>query len=338
MKRKIGIGFLCSLMVFGLLILSPFNGNAYAAPTIIKFSHQWPKGDIRDQWANKWADLVKEKTGGAVVVRIYPSASLYKSKMQADAMAKGALDASCFPLIYLAGKNPAYAITSMPCVVKNAAQGAKWGSSEIGRKLNEIGIEYGFHTVSFGCIMGSIGSRTQPVLLPKDVEGMKVRGAGWAMEEVLEAGGASITSMPSTETYFALQTGALDGLTTTYSSFISFRLNEVLKHFTYSKDYNIFFAHHAITVANKTWDRLNEDERKALSEAGKETESYMLEKANGVLEKAIAEYKSKGVQLHEMSEENFNVWLELAKQTAFKTFVKKVPNGEELLKLALEVK
>lgn len=338
MKQKIIIGFICSLMVSGLFLFSPFNGDAYAETTFIKLSHQFPKGDIRDQWARQWADLVKEKTNGAVVVRIYPSASLFKSKMQADAMAKGALDAACFPLVYLAGKNPAYAITSMPCVVKNAAQGAKWGDNEIGRKLDEIGIEYGFHTVSFGCIMGSIGSRNRPVLLPKDVAGMKVRGAGWAMEEVLEAGGASITSMPSTETYFALQTGALDGLTTTYSSFISFRLNEVLDHLTYSKDFGIFFAHHAIAVANGTWDRLSKDQRKALVDAGKETEPFMLEKANGVLEKCLEEYKTKGVKLHEMSEENFNVWLELAKQTAFKSYVKKVPNGEELLKLALQVK
>jgi len=325
-------------MIFGLLFLNPIELVANAATKTLKLSHQFPKGDIRDQWAQKWADLVDEKSKGSLKVRIYPAASLYKPKEQSDALEKGALDASVMPLIYLAGKDPAYAITSMPCIVKNAAQGAKWGNNKIGQKLDEIGIKLGFHTVSFGCIMGTVGSKKAAVLVPQDLAGMKVRGAGWAMEEVLKAGGASITSMPSTEVYFALQTGVLDGLTTTYSSFLSFRLYEVLDHLTYSKDLAIFFAHHAITVANTTWDRLNDAERKILVDAGSESEPFFIKIVNSVDDECIKEFKSKGVKIDELSEKDFNIWLELAKQTAFKTYAQKVPNGQELLDLALQVK
>ena len=338
MRKRMVVVSVFSVMVLGFLFLCPLDHTANAASKTLKLSHQWSKGDIRDQWAQKWADLVNEKSKGAIKVRIYPAASLYKAKEQADALEKGALDASVIPLIYLAGKEPAYAITSMPCVVKNAAQGAKWGDNEIGRKLDEIGIKLGFHTVSFGCIMGSVGSKNHAVLLPKDLAGMKVRGAGWAMEEVLRAGGASITSMPSTEVYFALQTGVLDGLTTTYSSFLSFRLYEVLGHLTYSSNYGIFFAHHALAISNATWDHLNAAERKIIVAAGKEAEPFFLGLANGVLDDCIKEFKAKGVKLDELSEEDFNVWLELAKQTAFKSYAEKVPNGQELLDLALQVK
>lgn len=262
MEKSTRIVTIAVFFIIGFLVLSPFTTNAIAGPKVLKLSHQWPKGDIRDQWGVKWAKLVEQKTNGSIKFRLYPAASLYKAKAQHDALKKGALDACVLPFIYLSGKIPAYAITSMPGVVKNATQGTKWGSAAIGKKLGEIGQKNGFRTVSWGCIMGSIGNKKDPVVVPSDLKGYRVRGAGWAMEEVLRAGGASITSMPSTEVYFALQTGALDGLTTTYSSFLSFRLHEVLKHLTISKDYAIFYAHHGILVSNAAWGRLNDTEKK----------------------------------------------------------------------------
>ena len=248
------------------------------------------------------------------------------------------MDACVLPFIYLSGKIPAYAITSMPCLVKNAAQGTKWGNAAIGRKLDEIGQKSGFRTASWGCIMGSVGGKKKPVIVPSDLQGFRVRGAGSAMEEVLKAGGASITSMPSTEVYFALQTGTLDGLTTTYSSFLSFRLYEVIDHLTISEGYGIFYANHGILISNTAWGRLTDSEKKAVIEAGKEVEPFMLQLANGILDKTKMEFKSKGVQIHDLSEENFNKWFELAQKTAYKTYAKKVANGQELLDLALEVK
>jgi TRAP-type C4-dicarboxylate transport system substrate-binding protein len=321
-----------------LLIPLVFCPNTHAAPKVINLSHQWAKGDIRDLWARKFVELAEQETKGSIKFKIYPAASLYKAKAQHDALKKGGLDACVLPFIYLSGKIPAYAITSMPCLVKNATQGTNWGKSEIGKRLDEVGLKNGFRTMSWGCIMGSIGSKDNPVILPTDLKGFKVRGAGWAMEEVLRAGGASITSMPSTEIYFALQTGALGALTTTYSSFLSFRLYEVLDHLTVSKGYAIFYAHHGIIFSNKTWDRLTESEQKALMRAGKAAEPFMLEQANDILDKCVEAFKEKGVKINDLSEENFNKWFELAKKTAYKTYAKEVANGQQLLDLALQVK
>ncbi len=338
MEKRTTIWTIVGFVIIGILVLCPFASNGIAGPKVLTLSHQWPKGDIRDQWGTKWAELVEDKTNGSVKFRLYPAASLYKAKAQHSALKKGALDACVLPFIYLSGKIPAYAITSMPGVVKTANQGTKWGSSEIGKKMDEIGQKNGFQTVSWGCIMGSIGNKKDPIIVPSDLNGYRVRGAGWAMEEVLKAGGASITSMPSTEVYFALQTGALDGLTTTYSSFRSFRLYEVLDHLTISKNYGIFYAHHGILISNAAWDRLNDSEQKAVVEAGKEVEPFFLDLANGILEKTKEEFKNKGVKIHDLNEENFNKWFELAKETAYKTYVERVENGQQLLDLALEVK
>lgn len=336
MKRYLSFAILVPIFFAGSLV-SMFS-IASAAPKVLKISHQWAKNDIRGLWVEKWAELVEEKTKRSVTFRVYPAASLYKARDQDEALKQGVLDVAVIPFIYLAGKVPAYAITSMPGVVKNASQGSNWGNHEIGRKLDAIGMENGFRTVSWGCIMGSVGSKKKPVLVPSDLAGFKVRGAGWAMEEVLKAGGASITSMPSTEIYFALQTGLLDALTTTYSSFESFRLYEVLDHLTYSRGYGIFYAHHGILLSNITWNRLSDAEKEAFADAGREAEPFFVKLANDSLDGCLKAFEEKNVQLHELSEGDFNKWLEIAKATSFKIYAERVPNGQELLNLALEVK
>jgi TRAP-type C4-dicarboxylate transport system substrate-binding protein len=332
-KRFVFLVVVVSLLA-GLLICS----TSSASSKVLKISHQWAKGDIRDLWVRQWVDLATKKTGGQLKFEIYPAQSLFKAKAQFDAMRKGALDGCCLPFIYLSGKIPAYAITSMPCLVKTAKQGTAWGNNEIGKRLDEIGKKNGFATMSWGCIMGSIGSKNKAILKPSDLKGFKVRGAGKPMEEMLRAGGAAITSMPSTEIYFALQTGTLNALTTTYSSFLSFRLHEVLNFLTISKGYGIFYAHHGLLLANKTWDKLTADQQKALTQAGKETEPYMLKLADGILDKCAQTFGRANVKLPNLTEENYNKWLELAKKTSFKTYAAKVKNGQKLLDLALSVK
>ena len=338
MRRASIILLVIGVVIGGLLFSMLFYSNAEAAPKILKLSHQWAKGDIRDLWARKWVDLVTQKTNGEIQFKIYPAASLFKPKAQFDAMRRGALDACVLPHIYLSGKLPVFAITSMPCLVRSTAQGASWGKHEIGKRLDEISIRNGFRNISWGNILGSVGSKKKLILLPKDVKGLKMRGAGKAMEQMLHQSGASITSMPSTDVYFALQTDALDAMTTTYSSFISFRLYEVLDYLTVSKDYSIFYAHHGILLANKTYDKLTESQRKTIAEAGREVEPYFLGKAEGIMDECVKIYQEKGVKINHLTKAGFNEWLEISKKSAFKIYAEKVKDGQKLLDLALEVK
>ena len=85
-----------------------FAGGAWAAELKLKASHQWPggKGDVRDEMVQ----IIKKEVEAANVgldVQVYPGKSLFKPKQQWDAMVKGQLDISAFPLDYASGKHPA---------------------------------------------------------------------------------------------------------------------------------------------------------------------------------------------------------------------------------------
>jgi len=50
----------------------------------------------------------------------------------------------------------------------------------------------------------------------------------------------------------------------------------------------------------------------------------------------IAAYTKAGVDIHYMTEAEFNAWMEFAKKTAWKNFAETVDGGQELLDLAAD--
>ena len=55
-----------------------------------------------------------------------------------------------------------------------------------------------------------------------------------------------------------------------------------------------------------------------------------------LVDKLIEAYTKAGVEIHYMTQAEFNAWLEFAKKTAWKNYAETVPGGQELLNLAAE--
>ncbi len=155
---------------------------------------------------------------------------------------------------------------------------------------------------------------------------------------MLEAAGAGIQSMPSSEIYNGLQTGVLDGANTSSGSFVSYRIYEQVKCATPPGDFGLWFMYEPILMSKKSFDALDSKQQKALMKAGKKAEKYMTKEAAGLdttMEKA---YKKAGVKLSYMSKSDFDAWLAIAKKSSYKNFAEKVPNGQKLIDMALAVK
>ena len=187
----------------------------------IRISHQWPggtidKGDFRDRLSRLFAQKVGEKTGGALKFEIYPASALFKAGPQYDAMLKGALDMSVYPLDYAAGKIPQFSITLMPAVVKDHSQAMRWKDAPIGKEIEKLSEENGMKIITWAWCGGGMAGKAKPLIKPEDMQNVKIRAAGKMFEKMLHASGAGISSMPSSEIYFALQTGVLDACMTSF--------------------------------------------------------------------------------------------------------------------------
>src|ERR1700741_2192595 len=109
----------------------PDATSAYAAPTTLRASHQFPggRGDVRDEMVQ----IVARDAKAANVdleVQVYPGASLFKPNEQWNALVNGQLDISSFPLDYASGKVRAFGATLMPGLVRSHARAARMGDSK----------------------------------------------------------------------------------------------------------------------------------------------------------------------------------------------------------------
>ena len=311
--------------------------TSWAKSITLKVSHQFAAGDVRDQMGRVFGDMVTKRTNGEIKFRHYPAKSLYKPKAQWDAMRKGALDMSCFPLDYASGKVPQLSITLMPCSVANIQQGLTWRNKPIGKKIDALMIENGVRNLVWAWFDGGTGSKIKQIKVPGDVKGTKLRAAGKKFEFMMREAGASITSMPSSETYHALSTGVLDTMMTSSASFVSYRLYEVLKYINAPRDYSIWYMAENLVISEKTWKQLSPDQQKIFMEVAEWMhKNWIYPNFKTLVDKLIAAYTKAGVNIHYMNEAEFNAWLQFAKKTAWKNYADTVEGGQELLDLAAD--
>ena len=138
MSSRKSIFFICVIFAVVLSFLLMNTGISFARSMTLKVSHQFAAGDVRDMMGRVFGDMVTKRTNGEIKFRHYPAKSLFKPREQWDAMRKGALDMSCFPLDYASGKVPQLSITLMPCSVTNLKQGLEWRNKPIGEKINAV--------------------------------------------------------------------------------------------------------------------------------------------------------------------------------------------------------
>lgn len=302
----------------------------------LKASHQWPTGDVRDEMLQ----IIKREVEAADVglqIQIYPAKSLFKPREQWSAMVKGQLDISAFPLDYASGRHPQFSATLMPGLVRNHERATRLNDSEFMNRIKAIIDEAGVVVLSDAWLAGAFASRKHCIRGPETVKGLVMRAAGPMFEEMLAAAGASIASMPSSEIYTALQTGVLDAANTSSASFVSYRIYEQVRCLTAPGKNALWFMYEPVLMSKKTWEELDDAQRAALTAAGEKAEAYFLEQAKGLDQKMVDVFTEAGVEVVEMTDDEYQAWIEVARNSSYLTFAEKVEGGKELIDLALAV-
>ena len=305
----------------------------------LKISHQFPggtltEGDFRDRLCRRFAVEVEKRTAGALKASVYPGSSLMKTNAQFSAVRKGALDMSLFPLSYAGGEVAETNIGLMPALVPSYEQGARWKNAEVGKLLSKMLDDKGVIIVSWVWQAGGVASRTRPLLTPDDAKGLKVRGGSREMDMMLKAAGASVITLPSTEIYAAMQTGAMDAAMTSSTSFISFKLEEIAKHLTTGRNKTYWFMLEPLIISKEVFAKLPKAQQDVVMAVGAELEGFGQEAARAD-DKAVAEiYAKAGAKVYDMDDAVLKKWQAIARETAWKDFAEKSESCAALLKAA----
>ncbi len=310
--------------------------GTFANATELRLSHQWSTKDIRHQVAQ----IVADEVAAADVdlsIKIFGSKSLFKPREQYRPLSRGQLDMTVFPLSYAGGQQPAYNLTLMPGLVKNHDHAARLSNSPFMEALEAKMADDDVMVLVHGYLAGGFAGKDKCITKPEDVRGLQTRAAGKSFEQMLAGAGASIASMASSEIYNAMQTGVLQAANTSSSSFVSYRIYEQVSCYTPAGDVALWFMYQPLLMNKSTFEGLNEAQQNALLAAAEKAEAYYLEEAKKQDAASAKVFADAGVEIAEMTPEDFDAWRQIAMETSYAKFVEEVNDGQELLDLALAV-
>ena len=303
---------------------------------VLRLSHQWSTSDVR----HKVAQIVADEVAAANVdleIKIFPTKSLFKPREQYRPLSRGQLDMSVFPLSYAGGQRPEFNLTLMPGLVKNHDHAARLNRSEFMDELEKLMEADDVRVVVHGYLAGGFAGKDKCITSPDDVVGLQTRAAGKAFEQMLASAGASIASMASSEIYNAIQTGVLQAANTSSSSFVSYRIYEQVKCYTPAGDVALWFMYQPLLMNKSTYDDLSPAQKAAIDAGAAKAEAYYLSEAKKEDAESVRVFEKAGVKIANMSMSEFNAWRDIAKKSSYSKFIEDVPNGQNLLDLALAV-
>ncbi len=309
------------------------------AETVLKLSHQFPggKGDVRDEMVQMMArDVAAAKVD--MVIKIFPGSSLVKPQEQWKAMLTGQIDMTSFPLDYASGFHPQFGATLMPGLVKSHAHARRINDSDFMKDIKAVIEQGGVKVLADAWLAGAFASKDQCIRKPDDAKGLKVRSAGATFSQMWAGAGASVVAIPSSEVYNALQQGVISATDTSTGSFVSFRLYEQVKCITAPGDNGLWFMYEPVLISLKSWNKLNDAQKKALMAASKKAEDYFEGESKKMDDKMVETFKANKVEVVTMTEAEADAWRAVAQKTSYKNFAEKVPGGKELIEKALSVK
>jgi len=298
MNRKIMI----LLMVCGLALIFSINVGATTYKPEYKLSlvigPQTPWG----QAAQKFAALVKERSGGKINIKCYFAGQLFAG-MQTNEfliLRQGVADFAVGSTINWSPTIKELNLFSLPFFFPDYKHLDAVLAGEPGKRIFKIIEEKGV----LGLGWGENGYREltnskRPVRKPEDLDGLKIRVVGSPIFiDTFRALGANPVSINWSEALTALQQGTVDGQENPVASIIiPYKLWEINK--------NITIWHYTIDplilgISKITWESFDPKDREIISKAAQEAMAWNKKEARKGLEgsrEAFDMLKSKGMEV-----------------------------------------
>lgn len=322
------------------------NNDGDGETVTLKLAHQWAatedgEGDYRSILAERFAEEVEKESEGSLKVEVYPANSLVGTDEQYEALQKGSLDLAIWAPFYASGKEHDFSISLMPGIIDSLEQAWRWKDDRIGEEIEDMLTEKGVNTLIWTWAPLTAATKgDQLIENPQDVSGLKFRGAGGDSEHMLQDLGAGIVSMPSSELYSALQTGVLDGTLTSYSSFMSYQLYEVVDNFMYlGDDYAVMYAMMPLVMSENTFEKkLTDEQREIIKKVSEDLQDWVIDAVDEDNAKVVQVFKDNDVNVYELDgKEQVKLWNEAA-EPVIEEFANSSDRAKKLIEAAQELR
>jgi TRAP-type C4-dicarboxylate transport system substrate-binding protein len=320
-------------MFVGLILVT----SVQAAPFKMRLTHQLPETHFLADEVKDFKKLVEEKTGGKVLVEIYPAAQAFKPNQVFNAVVTGSIEAGMTTNFEWSGTIPAMDLSVVPFLMTELPVIEKAIDGEVGAKLFKMMESKKVVPVMWllQCRTNLYTSNEGPLLLPKDFKGKKMRGTSKIMNLGSEALGASCMSVSGPEVYTALQRGTLDIGLTGVDAALARHYYEIQKYGTVANTFSVF---HVVFLNPDFWSSIPPDLQKTIKECALFVQKKSIGDSEKARDNAIKELQTK-MTTHIQTKQEEDAWKAVMAKPPREYFLEKTgKDGKDLIDLVEKIK
>ena len=293
----------------------------------LRFASEAPRSDTQFQAGEKFNEILKAKTNGALDVKVFPDSSLGAFQAAIGGVRGGTIDIAVSGSGNFSGLVPLMGVFDIPFMFKDTTHAYRVLDGKVGQEMLDKLAEHGMKGLAYWDNgWRQMTNSKHPIKTPADVKGLKMRTTGSpAHIEAFKLLGANPVPMPLAELYTALEMKTVDAQEHPIGVLWSAKLYEVQKHL--SLTYHAYSA--LVLVMNKAkFDAMPPAHQKALVEAAREAGQYQRKLNNDNIAKIVGDLKKLNVAVVEKVDPA--PFLEMTK-SGRKTFTDKF-GGEDVVK------
>lgn len=222
--------------------------------------------------AFRWADLIRERSGGRINVKVYPGSQLVGGDQTREllAMRQGTIDFTVSSTINLSPQVRPMSLFNLPFLMPDSRAFDALITGPVAAELEKAMAAQGVMPLAWGENgFREISNSKRPIRTPADLKGMKIRfAAGNIFADIFNALGANPLQMSFADLQPALTTGAVDGQENPINLYLMFKMDTLAqKHLTvwnYVADAALYH------VAKPVWDSFAKADQDMIADTAKE--------------------------------------------------------------------
>lgn len=271
-----------------------------AAQTEIRISTAAPANAPLTEAFNAIKAHMEAKFPNAIKVSVHAASALFRQGTELPALQRGNLEMASPVTFEIEQQLPEYGVFSAAYLFRDAEHLMKTFNGPIGQEFakdvaDKMGIVI-LDTAYLGTRTVNL-TRDKAVKVPSDLAGVKMRmPPGPAFQMLAQALGATSVSMPITEVYLGLKTGAIDAQDNPTNMTRDWKFHEVTKQVVLTRHLvqPVFVA-----IAKPVFDKLSPEQQAELRAASKAAVAKQVEKTLADEKSAIDTFKAANIAVTE---------------------------------------
>lgn len=325
-----------ALTACGKTVGSGSNGDSTSKKYKIKLASYYAADHPQTKAANKFKELVEEKSDKNITVEVYPDSQLGSEDSYIPAVKNGTVEMGITGTLINNEGSPLISVSEMPFLFDGWEHAQKVFTGEIGEELAQPLIEKaGIRGLAWSVNGFREVSSNTPIEKMEDFKGVKMRVPNVPYYVEMAKGlGASAVTMSISELFTALEQGTVDSQDNPYPTNLASSFYEVQDYMLETR--HIFSP--ALWVINESFlQSLPEDYQTIVTESANEAAEYNWEISKEYDESAKQQLIEKGVKIT-VPDEELKQELRDSQKDVEQWFYEEYPGSEELVERIRNVK